>query len=189
MATFESVFRKNFYNLRDMTEKSYRWYEQQARLLAQKEISPGRLIRTNAEFNVSSITPGELYLYQYDAKYKDVLPMWDTFPLVFPFKLVPNGFLGLNMHYLPYPGRIQLLDALMDYRTNSTLNQNTRIKLSWNLIQSVSKLRIAEQCVHRYILSHIVSPIKKIEAGNWATAMMLPVERFVGGTKQKAWRR
>lgn len=188
MATFDQIFRKNYYSLQDAASKSFRWFEQQAKMLSGKEINPGRLIRTNPEFNVSAIVPGEMYLFQYDAKYKDVLPMWDTYPLVFPFKLTTNGFLGLNMHYLPYQARIRLLDNLMDYRTNSTLNRVTRIKLSWSLIQGVSKLRVAEPCVHRYLMSHIVSPIKKIEAPNWATAMMLPVERFVNGTKQQAWK-
>ena len=157
-------------------------------MLSQKEINPGRLIRTNAEFNTDTITPGELYLFQYDAKYKDTLPMWDMFPLVFPFKKVSGGFIGLNMHYLPYPARIKVLDRLMDFRTNNKFDDTTRLRLSWGLIQGVSTLKMAEQCVHRYLASHVVSPYKRIDAVNWATAMMLPVERFVGGTKQKAWK-
>lgn len=188
MATFDQIFRKNRYNIRDAVGKSSRWFEQQIRMLSQKEIRPNRLITSNAEFNVPNVIPGEMYLFQYDAKYKDVLPMWDMFPLVFPFNMTNNGFIGLNMHYLPYPIRIRLLDALLEHRTNNTLDSNTRLKISWSLIQSTSKFKVAEPAVHRYIRSHVVSPFKKIESMNWATAMMLPVERFVGGTKQQAWR-
>ena len=34
---------------------------------------------------VSSVTVGRLYLFQYDAKWKDILPYWDVWPLIFPF--------------------------------------------------------------------------------------------------------
>lgn len=187
MATYDQIFRKNHYNLKDAATKSRTWFEQQARMLAGKTIQPGRLVRTNSELNVTRINPGELYLFQYDAKMKDTLPFWDTFPLVFPFRKMPDGFIGLNMHYLPYQARIALLDNLSAYATSKTFDENTRLKLSWNTIQSLSKMRIAEQCVHRYLIPHVKSPFKRIEANDWATAMMLPVERFVGATKQQVW--
>ena len=188
MATFDQIFRNNHYNLKDAATKSSTWFQQQARMLAGKSISPGRLIRTNSEHNVTRINPGELYLFQYDAKHKDTLPFWDTFPLVFPFRKMPDGFIGLNMHYLPYPVRIKLLDKLMSFKTSAGMDENTRLKLSWGTINGLSSTRIADQCVHRYLMNHVKSPFKRIEANDWATAMMLPVERFVGATKQQVWR-
>lgn len=188
MATFDQIFRKNHYDLRTSVNKSRTWFEQQARMLAGKRIEPGRLVRTNAELNVTKIVPGELYLFQYDAKLKDTLPFWDTFPLVFPFRKMPDGFIGLNMHYLPYPARIKLLDQLMHFKTTSTLDETTRLKLSWNTIRTLSQMQIAEACVHRYLINHVKSPLKRIEAPDWTTAMMLPVERFVGATKQTVWK-
>lgn len=188
MATYDQIFRKNRYNLKDAVNKSRTWFDQQARLLSGKTIQPGRLIRTNSELNVNRIIPGELYLFQYDAKLKDTLPFWDTFPLVFPFRRLNDGFIGLNMHYLPYQARIGLLDQLMSFKTTATLDENTRLKLSWSTINSLSNMKIAEPCVHRYLLSHVKSPFKRIEADDWATAMMLPVERFVGASKQTVWK-
>jgi Fe-S cluster biosynthesis and repair protein YggX len=31
------------------------------------------------------------------------------------------------------------------------------------------------------------SPFRRVEANDWATAMMLPVERFQGATKEQVW--
>lgn len=188
MATYDQIFRKNHYNLSDAAKKSSTWFQQQARMLSGKNIVPGRLIRTNSELNVTRITPGELYLFQYDAKWKDELPFWDTFPLVFPFRRLNDGFIGLNMHYLPYQIRVRLLDQLMTFKTSQSLDENTRLRLSWSTINGLSTLKVAEHCVHRYLIDHVKSPFKRIESPDWATAMMLPVERFVGATKQQVWK-
>lgn len=188
MATYEQIFRKNHYDLRTATTKSRTWFDQQVRMLAGKQIVPQRLIRSNPERNVVRIVPGELYLFNYDAKHKDTLPYWDAFPLVFPFRKMPDGFIGLNMHYLPYPIRIRLLDKLTQFRSNTGIDETARLKLSWNVISGLSQTYLAESCVHRYLVDHIKSPLKRIDSQDWATAMMLPVERFVGATKQKVWK-
>ena len=54
---------------------------------------------------------GSMYLYIYDPKTKDKLPIWDTCPLVFPMEFYDDGFLGLNMHYLTPLARKKLLDS------------------------------------------------------------------------------
>jgi hypothetical protein len=187
MSTFEKVFKDNQYNVQDAARKSQTWFQQQARLLGRQQVSPLGMIKSNPEHNVARIIPGEMYLFMYDAKHQEKLPYWDMFPMVFPFRKMPDGFIGLNLHYLPYQMRIRLLDRLMEFRTNKSLNENTRLRYSWATIQGSSKLKIAEPCVHRYLMSQVQSPFKKIEAKDWTTALMLPVERFVGSTKQRVW--
>lgn len=188
MATYEQIFRKNHYDLRTAVTKSRSWFDQQARMLATKQIAPQRLIRSNPEMNVTRIVPGELYLFQYDALHRETLPYWDTFPLVFPFSKTPDGFIGLNMHYLPYPIRVRLLDKLMVFKTSTEHDEVARLKLSWGLISGLSRQYYAQPCVHRYLATQIKSPLKRIDSSDWATAMMLPVERFVGSTKQAVWK-
>ena len=61
---------------------------------------------------------GKLNMFLYDPKFKKKLPYYDTFPLVLPLETYNDGFLGINMHYLPIPLRVRLLDRLVDY-TNS----------------------------------------------------------------------
>lgn len=150
-------------------------------------IDPMRLIRSSADKNVNKILPGELYLFAYDPKHADTLPFYDAYPLVFPFRRLGDGFIGLNLHYLPYRYRIMLLDRLDGFKTTKGLTENTRLKLSWETISGASKFKWAEPCVHRYLLSQVRSPFKRIDPVDWGTALMLPVERFVGANKQKVW--
>ena len=71
---------------------------------------------------------GRMYLFQYDAKFKDILPYWDVWPLIFPFDYAKNGFYGINLHYLPPAARHNLLVALWGNQ-DSTKNQlNTELK-------------------------------------------------------------
>ena len=58
-------------------------------------------------------TIGRLYLFQYNAKWKDILPYWDVWPLIFPFDFAANGFYGINLHYLNPTHRLNLMRALM----------------------------------------------------------------------------
>lgn len=187
MSTFETIFQKHHYNLPDVVRKSQTWFQQQARLLNRSHIVPDRLIKSSPQHNVNRIIPGELYLFAYDAKHQDTLAHWDMYPMVFPFRRLNDGFIGLNMHYLPYQMRVRLLDSLLEHRNNKTLNEMTRLKYSWSTIERSSQLRIARPCVHRYLLNHVQSPLKRIDATDWATAMMLPVEQFVGASKQQVW--
>ena len=69
---------------------------------------------------VSSITPGEMYLFYYDPKYKDELAYYDRLPLVLPFRKVPGGFYGINLHYLPYLMRFRILQKLSEYSVKET---------------------------------------------------------------------
>ena len=187
MSIFEQTFQDNQYNLKQAVAKSQAWFTQQARLLGKQQIAPARLISTSPEQNQAKIIPGHLYLFQYDAKHQDTLPYWDMYPLVFPFKRMPDGFIGLNMHYLPHQFRVKLLDKLMQFQSNKTLTETTRLKYSWDMISNVSRFRLAAPCVHRYLGNHVQSPFKRIDATDWTTAMMLPVERFVGAQKQAVW--
>lgn len=187
MGIFTKTFEKNKFNVRDAAQKSRNWFQQQALLLGRQNIGAQRLISADSSHNVTKITPGELYLFAYDAKTQETLPHWDMFPLVFPFRKLSDGFIGLNMHYLPYQLRMQLLDRLMDFKTDKNLNESTRLKYTWSTIAGVSRFKHAQPCVHRYLMSHVQSPFKKIGSQDWGTAMMLPVERFVGANKLQVW--
>ena len=165
------------------------WFRDEARKI--NAANPTRFMndpsfKKENRLNLQSI--GKMYMFFYDPKMKDTLPYYDRFPLVFPFKRVPGGFMGLNMHYIPYQMRVMLLQRLMDFATDKTLTENTRLKLSWRLIAGVSKFKWAEPCVKHYLNDHIRSTFRKIDAPDWTTAMLLPVEQFVGANKNKVWK-
>ena len=91
------------------------------------------------------------------------------------------------MHYLPYDLRIYLLDALLTFKNNSRWDETTKLKYSWALIDGVSKYKAAQPCVKQYLNGHVKSQFRKVSSQDWATAMLLPVERFVGASKQQVW--
>ena len=44
---------------------------------------------------------GRLNMFVYAPKFARKLPYYDTFPLVLPLENYSDGFLGINLHYLP----------------------------------------------------------------------------------------
>lgn len=187
VATFYDIFSVNKYNLKDITTKSYSWYTQQSLLLGRQGFTAKRVINNPSGIHTAKVIPGKLYMFMYDAKHKDTLPYWDKFPMVFPFKVVQGGFLGLNMHYLPVAFRIKLLDRLMEI--DGTKNtKRVKMQLSWQLITGASKLKLLETCVHRYLNDHVRSQFREIERVDWATAMMLPAQQFIGANSTNVWK-
>ena len=69
---------------------------------------------------------GKLNMFVYDPKHKKKLPYYDTFPLVLPLENYLDGFLGINMHYLPISLRVKLLDRLVDFSNNTKFDESTR---------------------------------------------------------------
>ena len=167
------------------TEKSLNWYQTQVKGLA--TIKPEKLMR-NVPDTVTRILPGNMYMFFYDAKLKDKLPYWDQFPLVLPFRKVDGGFIGLNLHYLPYATRFKLLGALHSFATDEKLNEDTRIRVTWSIIESASRLAPAKACVKHYLYEHVQSRFLHIKYPDWVIASQLPVERFVGANKASVWR-
>lgn len=170
----------------DIGRKSRGWFMKKQVELQKARLQPQRVIRQGDNLQ-SRILPGRLYLFAYDAKLKDTLPYWDQYPLVFPYERTPDGFMGLNMHYLPYILRVRLLDRLLDFANNKNMDETTRLKYSYATVKASSKLRLAQPCLKRYLAGHVQSRFLEIPANEWHTAMMLPVERFVGANKQTVW--
>lgn len=178
------VFERYRYS-RFIENQSKTWFQQQVLLLAKKPIMPGQLFKQ--EKTTTNILPGNLYLFFYDPKYKEELPYYDRFPLVFPYRKIKDGFMGLNMHYLPPYWRVRLLQRLMDYANNQLLDNTTKLQYSWALINQVSKFDIAEVCIKHYLNGHVKSQFIQIKPSDWHTAMMLPTERFIKADKSEVW--
>lgn len=182
------VFERNRYDLASSVGKSKAWFNQQVLLMSKQKITPNRVMNSESTTFKTRVVPGNMYMFFYDPKGKDTLPYYDRFPLVLPYAKTPDGFIGLNMHYLPYQYRIKLLDKLLQFKTNNRFDETTKIKYSWSLISGLSKFNFANPCIKQYLNEHLRSPLTLINANDWATAMMLPVERFVGSSSANVWR-
>lgn len=180
------VFEKHKYDPSIVTN-SRTWFRQQATLLRTEGIKPTRVFQNSGEF-VGTVKPGNLYMFFYDPKTKADLPYYDSFPLVFPISKTENGFLGLNMHYLSYRFRVILLDNLLKFKTTKGIDETTRLRYSWNMLQGISKHKLVEPCIKSYLTSHLVTRLKIISPTDWTTAMMLPVESFHKASASQVWK-
>lgn len=170
-------------------EDAKSWFRQAAQEM--KTVNPSKMLSTAGKGNLQSSIEiddiGKMFMFYYDPKLKDVLPFYDTFPLCIPIELYADGFLGLNMHYLPPVARAQLFDALYATMNNNKYDRTTRLKLRYRLLKGASRFSGYEPCVKRYLLSHVRSSFLYVDPENWDMALMLPTERFKGARKQTVW--
>lgn len=131
-------------------------------------------------FNQSATpTVGHMYLFTYDPKYKDVLPYYDMYPLVIPIEFYSNGFLGINLHYLPPSGRASLMDKLKKVASDNKYNEKTKLNISYEILKLYSKQFVGvENCIKRYLYSHVRSQFHQVTAQDWDKAVMLPLQRW-----------
>jgi len=130
---------------------------------------------------------GKMYFYFYDPKTKDKLPYYDKFPLVIPIERYPDGFLGLNLHYIHPKQRIILLDKLSEIATDNNFDANTKLRISYDYLSRASRLYQAKPCIKRYLFSHVQSRFLEITADEWDIAALLPVESFMKADKSKVF--
>lgn len=129
---------------------------------------------------------GGMFFFMYDAKHKETLPYWDKFPLVIPIEMYNDGFLGLNLHYLPPKLRRELIDKLVGYKKRAG-NPRAYMSLSYPMLKGITRTKLFEPCLHRYLGSHMRSQLVKVHEDAWINATMLPVQRFQGATARQVW--
>lgn len=122
---------------------------------------------------------GGLFAFSYDPKHKETLPLYDTFPLVMPFNILDDGFMGINWHYMKPPIRRKVLSYLMVYKEKKSTREYVRI--SYNLIQSSLHSKEFEPAIKRYLTSHIRSRLIKVDSSEWKHVAALPLAQWKKG--------
>ena len=167
------------------TEAARAWYRDTAS--SYKKLDERTLMRGGNERLTTRPMIGSMYMYYYDPKHKKTLPYYDMFPLVFPYKKTQDGFMGINMHYLPLTYRAKLMDALYDVTNNKNFDETTKLKMNYQVLNSASKFKYFAPCVKHYLTEHLRSRFLYVYPSEWDICLFLPLERFVGASKQKVW--
>ena len=128
---------------------------------------------------------GKLNMFVYDPKFKKKLPYYDTFPLVLPLETYPDGFLGINFHYLPIPLRVKLLDRLVDFSNNTKFDESTRLVVDYSQLKNIN---IVKPTIHKYLAGHLKSQFRRIDADEFTIATLLPVQRFQKASASAVWK-
>jgi hypothetical protein len=175
--------------MNNRTKESNDWLMKAASSVSKARVDPSKMLGGNKVGNrmQARVLPGHMYMFTYDPKTKETLPYWDRFPLIFPYKRVPGGFMGLNLHYLPYRYRALLMDALSGLVSNQSYDETTKIRLSYNVLNQAAKYRYFKPCVKHYLDKHVTSRFIYIYPTEWQTALFLPTERFQKATTQRVW--
>ena len=84
-----------------------------------------------------------------------------------------DGFLGLNIHYLPWAKRLQLADRLVRAAKNKKRITYPQIKRAWNSLRL--PMGYSYLIIRRYLASHIQSDIAVFTWENYrAAAVNIP---------------
>jgi hypothetical protein len=161
------------------------WYRNQASEI--KKVNENSFMKSDVSRLRTQISPGNLYAFYYDPKHKETLPYYDMFPLIFPYLKTDDGFMGINLHYLPLTLRAKLMDALYDTANNSKFDQSTKLKFNYQILTSASKYKYFKPCIKRYLTEHVRSRFLYIEPAEWDIAMALPLQRFVKKSGAMVW--
>lgn len=164
------------------------WFRQAADEI--KSVNRNRLMndKENIVRQLEEKNIGQMFMFFYDPKLKETLPYYDTFPLIFLIGFKENGFMGINLHYLPPVLRARLMDALYQTINNQRYNDTTKLRISYEILSGASRFRYFKPCVKHYLWEHVRGNYLNIEPTNWDSALMLPTEQFKKATSERVWR-
>jgi len=166
------------------TQQSRDWFRDTA---TKTKVTPESVIRGEKARYKNRVIMGKMYLFNYDPKYKETLPYYDRYPLIFPVEKTDNGFYGINMHYLPLKLRAVLMDALYSLSRDKRYDEKTRLKLSYDILNSVAKYKAFRPTFKRYLTNHVRSRFIEISSAEWDIALMLPLQIFAKSSSSKVW--
>jgi hypothetical protein len=181
------LFNKVYINPADV-QTSDKWFKEQVARMKTARVTSKRVMMQHHMEMTFTLKPGQMYMFYYDPKYKDTLPYYDEFPLIFPFRKDKEHFWGLNFHYLPYNLRMLLFKKLVAIDL-SKIHNDIKIKQTWATISALATSNLAKHCVKQYLFTHIASPFNRVLPIDWPTALCMPVAQFVGAKQEQVWAR
>lgn len=124
---------------------------------------------------------GMMYHFVYFPKWEKTLPYWDRNPLVIPIEPYKDGFLGLNLHYLPPKMRLIFLDKLMPLASDmeNGMDEKTKMRISYDLLKNSLRYKEFKPTIKRYLFKQVKSKFALVPADDWQFAVFLPTARFV----------
>jgi hypothetical protein len=166
--------------------QSLKWFTSKINNLKNPRVLANQ-IRKETDRNANRFLIGGLYFFYYSAKYDDKLPYWDAFPLVLPLERYGDGFLGMNLHYLPPRIRAGFMDKLMNFAIYGDNDEIKRLRITYDIISASRRYKEFRPCIKRYLYQNIASKMLKVEPNEWETAVFLPVHQFQKAKVNEVW--
>jgi hypothetical protein len=173
-------------NMQIGSKKSLEWLSQKIAELRNTSNIPAGMSRERFR-QVDSFRLGKLYCFYYDPKGKESLPYYDRFPMVLAIEKYNDGFLGLNLHYLPFNYRLAFLGKLLKFAVQGEPGEIDRLRVTYDILVASRRLKEFRPCIKRYLAGHIQSKILAIQPNEWDIAAFLPLQQFRGANSEKVW--
>jgi hypothetical protein len=168
-----------------MSKQSTQWLLSKIAEIRNPSYIP-RGIQAEKERETNRFKLGGLYCFYYDPKTKENLDYWDKFPLVLILERYNDGFLGLNLHYLPIRYRVAFLDKLMDFAVTKD-DDILKMRVTYDILAASRRFKEFKPCIKRYLHNHVKSKILAIQPNEWEVAVFLPMHQFKGAKPQQVW--
>ena len=173
---------------RERSQEALQFFQQRVRNI---KTTPERFYKQSDLNKAKRYLEGRMYTFFYDPKTKDKLPYYDRFPVILLLEANQQGFSGLNLHYIPPRYRVKLLNELYDFIVTDDEeddeNMKTRIRVTYEILQSTAKMKFFKPCYKRYLTSHIEGRALEIIPEYWDIMAMLPVGRFEKESVRKVY--
>lgn len=183
---FEAYRRKKGISV--LSKEALRWFH----LYTNKYIKGASFAKSvDAGVFTSKPIPGRFYLYQYDPKTKESLPYYDAMPLVLITEVTPDGWYGINFHYMPPVARLKIMEGFYDTLKSTNLTDNLKLKINWKravaVANAISAHHFLKHSIKRYLANHITSPLIELKPKYWAMCIFLPLSRFRKKSATYVW--
>ena len=177
---------KTSLQLQTMGRESIKWLGQK---ISELKNTSGIASSINKEAfrNRNRFQLGGLYYFYYDPKTKEKMDYYDRFPLVLVLDIQPDGFSGLNLHYLPIQYRVALMDKLLDYATLDGNDDIKRMRVTYDILSSSKRFKEFKPCFKKYLNGYVQSKILAVQPNEWDIAVFLPIQQFKKAPVKQVW--
>jgi hypothetical protein len=154
---------------------SENWFRDQLRKIVGAKAEQ---MYTKGDYRV--IQPGSLVLFKYPNPKTplSILKFFDANPLDIIFRIKGRHMWCINLHYLPRPARLMVMQFIIKLNRNN-VKENKRLELDYLLIKSFLKSNGFDKlCVKQYLINRI-SGLTYIPYKEWRSAAYVPSEKFV----------
>lgn len=157
------------------TKLSQEWFFDRIREINKEKVDRQSIIRNPPIRMAPNQFKGRMYLFRYNPIGRQTLPYYDRFPLVILISMQKEGFMGLNLHYLPMDLRQRLFYNLLNRASQSEFRWNTYLKIDYDYLRSKTLLRSHKACIKRYRYDQIYGRMANVPAPEWEIAVHLPL--------------
>ena len=144
--------------------------------------------RVKGAKKAKKLVVGRLYTFQYKPKHFKTLPFYDKFPIILLIAKYPDGFLGLNLHYVSRVKRKILLRIFLQrfLKVKTPTNRTRLTGIEWNTVKN--SIPEAGVMVKRYLGDHVQGVgVIEVPFFEWRTAILMPTQQFKGALATEIW--